>query len=113
MATLPTERPVTPLRQRMLDDMAMRSMGARHAGRPAANSASLALGALIDGVPESIVIGTSLLAGGAIGWVAVAAVFLANPPEGLSSAAGARTKGQTAMFTFELWTGIAAVAGLA
>ncbi len=29
MATLPTDRPVTPLRQRMLDDMAMRSMGAR------------------------------------------------------------------------------------
>ena len=29
MATLPTERPVTPLRQRMIDDMAMRSMGAR------------------------------------------------------------------------------------
>ena len=29
MATLPTERPVTPLRQRMLDDMAMRSMRSR------------------------------------------------------------------------------------
>ncbi len=29
MATLPTERPVSPLRQRMLDDMAMRSMRAR------------------------------------------------------------------------------------
>ncbi len=29
MATQPTDRPVTPLRQRMLDDMAMRAMGAR------------------------------------------------------------------------------------
>ena len=29
MATLPIERPVTPLRQRMLDDMAMRAMGSR------------------------------------------------------------------------------------
>ena len=29
MATLPIERPVTPLRQRMLDDMAMHRMGAR------------------------------------------------------------------------------------
>ena len=29
MATLPTERPVTPLRQRMLDDMAMRAMRSR------------------------------------------------------------------------------------
>ena len=29
MATLPTDRPVTPLRQRMLDDMAMRAMTSR------------------------------------------------------------------------------------
>ena len=29
MTTLPTERPVTPLRQRMLDDMAMRAMRSR------------------------------------------------------------------------------------
>ena len=29
MATLPTERPVTPLRQRMIDDTAMRAMGSR------------------------------------------------------------------------------------
>ena len=29
MATLPIDRPVTPLRQRMLDDMAMRRMGVR------------------------------------------------------------------------------------
>lgn len=29
MATLPVDRPVTPLRQRMLDDMAMRSMRSR------------------------------------------------------------------------------------
>ncbi len=29
MATLPTELPTTPLRQRMLDDMAMRAMKAR------------------------------------------------------------------------------------
>ncbi len=29
MATIPVEPTVTPLRQRMLDDMAMRAMGAR------------------------------------------------------------------------------------
>ena len=29
MTTLPTGTPITPLRQRMLDDMAMRSMRAR------------------------------------------------------------------------------------
>ena len=106
-------------------NMILASKGARHRKRsqadvrqqhesvaPAGNSASLALGALIDGVPESIVIGTSLLAGGGVGWVAVGAVFLSNLPEGLSSAAGARAEGKSATYTFALWTGIAIVAGL-
>lgn len=35
------------------------------------NGMALALGALLDGIPESIVIGVSLLGGGAIGLVAV------------------------------------------
>ena len=76
------------------------------------NSASLALGALIDGIPESIVIGTSLLVGGSVSWVAVAAVFLSTLPEGLSSAAGARAEGKTATYTFVLWAGIALACGL-
>lgn len=79
---------------------------------PAGNNALLALGALIDGIPGSIVIGTSILAGGAIGWVAVAAVFLSNLPEGLSSAAGARSEGKSASFTFALSSGIALTAGV-
>jgi len=109
-------------------NMALAARGARHRKRSEAhkraedaaiaapaggNSASLALGALIDGIPESIVIGTSLLAGGAVGWVAVAAVFLSNLPEGLSSAAGARKEGKTATYTFTLWTAIALISGLA
>lgn len=88
------------------------SRGEHAAAAPQGNSKSLALGALIDGIPESIVIGTSLLAGGAIGWVAVAAVFLSNLPEGLSSAAGAKAEGKTATYTFTLWTVIAIVAGV-
>lgn len=48
---------------------------------------ALALGALLDGVPESAVIGVSLLDGGTVSLVTVAAVFLSNVPEGLSSSA--------------------------
>src|SRR3712207_8329362 len=40
------------------------------------------------GIPESIVVGVSLIGGGVVSWVTVAAVFLSNIPEGLSSAAG-------------------------
>ncbi len=78
----------------------------------AGNSGALALGALLDGIPESIVIGVSLLRGGAVGWVAVVAVFLSNLPEGLSSAAGMRKDGKSAAFVFTLWGAIALVAGV-
>ncbi|HEX8622663.1 MAG TPA: ZIP family zinc transporter [Allosphingosinicella sp.] len=77
------------------------------------NGAGLALGALIDGIPESIVIGVSLLEGGAIGLVAVIAVFLSNLPEGLASAAGMKAEGKSATFVFLLWGAIALAAGAA
>jgi zinc transporter, ZIP family len=44
--------------------------------------------ALLDGIPESGVIGVSMIQGGAVSWVAVIAIFLSNVPEGLSSTAG-------------------------
>lgn len=77
------------------------------------NGGALALGALLDGIPESIVIGVSLLRGGAVGWVAVVAVFLSNLPEGLSSAAGMKVEGKKAAFVFSLWAAIAVSAGIA
>jgi ZIP family zinc transporter len=75
-------------------------------GADADNGTALALGALLDGVPESIVIGASLLKGGAVGLVAVIAVFLSNLPEGLSSAAGMKKEGKSASFVFGLWMAI-------
>ena len=96
--------------------------GARHRKRSSGQQPSeqeqggsgsaLALGALLDGIPESIVIGTSLLSGG-IGAVTVAAVFISNVPEGLSSAAGMRQAGRSRAYVFGLWTGIAVISGLA
>lgn len=76
------------------------------------NGGALALGALLDGIPESIVIGVGLLGGGAVGYVAVMAVFLSNLPEGLSSAAGMRKEGKSAAYVFLLWSGIALTAGV-
>jgi ZIP family zinc transporter len=84
-----------------------------HKQQNANNGAALALGALIDGIPESIVIGVSLLEGGAVGLVAVVAVFLSNLPEGLSSAAGMKAEGKSAAFVFLLWAGIALLSGIA
>ena len=82
-------------------------------GRTANNGAALAMGALLDGIPELIVIGVSLLRGGAVGLVAVIAVFLSNIPEGLSSAAGMKAEGRKLGIRAPLWTAITLIAGLA
>ena len=74
---------------------------------------AIAVGALLDGIPESIVIGLSMLRGGVVSIVAVIAIFLSNVPEGLSSAAGMRKAGRSAAYVFGVWTAIALASGAA
>ncbi|MFC4016633.1 ZIP family metal transporter [Micromonospora sp. GCM10011542] len=106
-----------------LANVALARHGARHRKRsgdqqpsereqPGSGSA-IAVGALLDGVPESVVIGASLLGGGAVSLVTVVAVFLSNVPEGLSSAAGMRQAGRNRRYVFLLWAGIALISGAA
>jgi ZIP family zinc transporter len=73
---------------------------------------AMAFGALLDGVPESAVIGVSLLDGGAVSLVTVAAVFISNVPEGLSSSAGMKQAGRGKAYVFGVWGAIAAASTL-
>jgi ZIP family zinc transporter len=58
-------------------------------------------------------IGVSMIRGGAVSAVAVAAVFLSNVPEGLSSAAGMRQAGRSRTYVFGVWGAIAAISAIA
>lgn len=73
---------------------------------------AIALGSILDGIPESIVIGLSLIDGTGVAIATVVAIFLSNVPEGLSSSAGMKRSGFGARYVFGLWAGIACMCGL-
>jgi zinc transporter, ZIP family len=79
----------------------------------AASGGALALGALLDGIPESAAIGVTILEGGSPSIAFIAAVALSNLPEGLSSATGMKAAGHSTRYILLLWTGIAVVSAVA
>ncbi|GGV41908.1 MULTISPECIES: ZIP family metal transporter [Paenarthrobacter] len=91
-----------------------RSGGAQPSEKDSPGSGTaIAIGALIDGIPESVVLGVGLLAGGAISPAMLAAVFISNVPEGLSSTAGMKKSGRSPAYVFGTWVGIAVFSGIA
>lgn len=73
----------------------------------AGSGSAIAVGALLDGVPESVVLGLGLLGGGSVSTAVLAAVVISNIPEGLSSAAGMKRAGRGAGYIFGVWSSIA------
>lgn len=87
------------------------SIVARRAGGAGVASGAglvIAIGALIDGIPESIVMGLSVLQGG-ISIPIVAAIAISNFPEGLGSTAALKRGGSSGRFVAMLWVGIALI----
>lgn len=87
------------------------TQGQQHASE--GGGLAIAVGSLLDGIPESVVIGVSLLEGHGVSLAALIAVFLSNVPEGLSSAAGMRQANRSASYIFGVWCGIAVICGIA
>lgn len=82
-------------------------------GEQSGSGGAIAIGALLDGVPESMVLGLSVLAGPGLSVPMFTAVFISNVPEGLSSSAGWKRAGRSGRYVFGIWGGIALASGLA
>ncbi|MGB9936992.1 MAG: ZIP family metal transporter [Methanobacterium sp.] len=96
--------------------------GARHRKRSGdqlkscsedSNSLAIAAGSVIDGIPESIAIGLTIITGGAVSIATVVAIFISNIPEGLSSTAGLKKAGWNLKSIFSLWITITVISGIA
>jgi zinc transporter, ZIP family len=72
---------------------------------------ALLLGAVLDGIPESAVIGITLLQG-SVGVPVLFAVFLSNLPEALSSSKGMRQAGQSTRHVLGVWAVVVGISGL-
>jgi ZIP family zinc transporter len=86
----------------------------RSGGEQAGGSAlAIVLGIVLDGIPESIVIGLGLLAGEGVSAAVLAAVFLSNLPEAIAATTGLSKARWAQWRILGLWVLVTAVAGLA
>jgi ZIP family zinc transporter len=89
-----------------IDGILERRSGGSNAGR------GIALGALLDGIPESIVLGISLAVGGSVSIGFLGAVFISNVPEALSATSELQSQMRTRSI-FRLWIAIAVASAVA
>lgn len=71
------------------------------------------LGIILDGVPESIVIGLGLSEGGSVSLAMMVAVFISNLPEAIAGTTGMKASGWSVKKIFLLWLVIALVCACA
>jgi zinc transporter, ZIP family len=85
------------------------AMGAQESG----SALAIVLGTVLDGIPESMVIGLTISQSGEVGAAYLVAVFISNLPESVSSTAGLVAGGWQRSRILWMWISIAAVSGAA
>jgi ZIP family zinc transporter len=79
----------------------------------AGSALAIVLGIVLDGIPESAVIGMGLLHGEGVGAALVVAVFISNVPEAVAATSGLTKGGWSSGRVLGLWLLVALVSGLA
>ncbi len=79
----------------------------------AGSANAIILGTVLDGIPESFVLGASLAQEGVVPTAVVVGVFVSNLPEALSGTTGLLQAGWTRLRVFVMWSGVVAVSVVA
>ena len=99
-------------------DEAIDRMGGSNRKRSAGEQASgsglaITLGIVLDGIPESFVLGLTVLQSGTVSVALLVAVFLSNLPEAIAATAGLSRSGWRRQWILGLWALVTLVAGIA
>ncbi|MCM3718199.1 ZIP family metal transporter [Fictibacillus phosphorivorans] len=70
-------------------------------------------GTLLDAIPESVLIGSSLIEQSKVSWLLVIAIFLSNFPEGLSSSIGLLKEGFSKKKIIGMWISVFLISAIA
>ena len=73
----------------------------------------LVLAIILDGIPESAVVGLGILEHGHVSMAMVVAVFISNLPEAIAGTAGMKAKGRSGLAVMTLWFVIVLLCGFA
>ncbi len=92
-------------------DRAVDKIGGRSGGGAA--GLPLAVGALLDGIPEQAVLGIGLAAGQGVSVALLVAIFVSNLPESIGSASDMRANGKSKGLVLGLWAAVTVVCALA
>jgi ZIP family zinc transporter len=71
------------------------------------------MGTLLDGIPESLVLGMSLARGGSVGVAFLVAVIISNLPEGMAGTASMEAAGMSRRTIFGMWLALVIISAVA
>jgi ZIP family zinc transporter len=94
-----------------LADRLVERVGGRQGG--GAGGLPLAVGALLDGIPEQAVLGIGLATGQGVSVALLVAIFVSNLPESIGSASDMRASGKSRRLIVGLWLAVTVVCALA
>jgi ZIP family zinc transporter len=90
-----------------------KDLDADEASSSSDSGGAIVVGTILDGIPESLVLGIGLAVGGAISVAFLAAVFISNLPESIAATVSLKAAGTAQGAIYRMWLGILAISALA